>query len=183
MRPVDALGGALEGGLRRARPGHGLFGIVQGGVYPDLRRQSAAALIAIGFDGYAVGGLAVGEGQERCSACSTLPCPLLPGERPRYLMGVGKPADIVGAVHARHRHVRLRDADPRPAAPAQAFTRRGKSICAMPAMATIRGRLDEACGCPACTRYSRAYLHHLVRAGEILGPMLLTGHNLRYYRI
>ena len=96
--PVDALGGAAAGRPSLQRPGYGLFGIVQGGVHPELRAESVGALTAIGFDGYAVGGLAVGEGRRRCSACSTRPLPLLPAERPRYLMGVGKPEDLVGAV-------------------------------------------------------------------------------------
>jgi queuine tRNA-ribosyltransferase len=164
----------------KARDGAGLFGIVQGGVYPALRRQSAQALIAIGFDGYAVGGLAVGEGQETMFKVLDDTVPALPQDRPHYLMGVGKPADLVGAVA---RGIDIFDCvlPTRSGRTAQAFTHRG-TVNLRNARHVEDGRpLDESCDCPACTQYSRAYLHHLVKANEILGSMLLTQHNLRYY--
>ncbi|MGE5545844.1 MAG: tRNA guanosine(34) transglycosylase Tgt [Solirubrobacterales bacterium] len=163
------------------RPGYGLFGIVQGGVYPQLRAESAAALQCIGFDGYAVGGLAVGEGQELMFATLDVTTPLLPADRPRYLMGVGKPSDIIGAV--------LRGIDmfdcvmpTRSGRTAQAFTRRGTVNLRNARHQDDPRPLDEACGCPACRNYSRAYLHHLIRSEEILGPMLLTWHNIQHYQ-
>jgi queuine tRNA-ribosyltransferase len=162
------------------RPGHGVFGIVQGGVHADLRQRSAAGLIEIGFDGYAVGGLAIGEGQETTFAVLDATVPALPEDRPRYLMGVGKPADLVGAV--------LRGIDmfdcvlpTRSGRTAQAFTRGGVVNMRNARHADDPAPLDPECSCPACTGYSRAYLHHLSRAGEILGSMLLTAHNLQYY--
>ncbi len=162
------------------RPGHALFGIVQGSIYPALRQRSAAALVEIGFDGYAVGGLAVGEGQERMFAVLDETVPALPADRPRYLMGVGKPADLIGAVR---RGIDLFDCvlPTRSGRTAQAFTRRG-TVNLRNARHTEDPRpLDADCACRACRHYSRAYLHHLVRAQEILAPMLLTEHNLRYY--
>ncbi|SEH34408.1 tRNA guanosine(34) transglycosylase Tgt [Magnetospirillum fulvum] len=163
------------------RPGHGLFGIVQGGIYPDLRAESAQALIEIGFDGYAVGGLAVGEGQEAMFATLDSTVPLLPEDRPRYLMGVGRPSDIVGAV--------LRGIDmfdcvmpTRSGRTAQAFTRRGTVNLRNARHQDDPRPLEEGCGCPACRSYSRAYLHHLIRSEEILGPMLLTWHNIQAYQ-
>jgi queuine tRNA-ribosyltransferase len=162
------------------RPGHGIFGIVQGGVHPDLRRHSAARLIEIGFDGYAVGGLAIGEGQATTFAVLDAAVPGLPEDRPRYLMGVGKPADLVGAV--------LRGIDmfdcvlpTRSGRTAQAFTRCGTVNLRNARHADDPTPLDPECSCPACAGYSRAYLHHLCRSREILGSMLLTAHNLRYY--
>jgi queuine tRNA-ribosyltransferase len=162
------------------REGAGLFGIVQGGIYPELRRESAATLRDIGFDGYAVGGLAVGEGQETMFKVLDETVPALPEDRPHYLMGVGKPADIVGAV--------LRGIDmfdcvlpTRSGRTAQAFTRRGAVNLRNARHGDDPRPLDDRCSCAACTGYSRAYLHHLVRANEILGSMLLTEHNLRYY--
>jgi queuine tRNA-ribosyltransferase len=162
------------------RGGHALFGIVQGSVYPALRLASAAALRAIGFDGYAVGGLAVGEGQERMFAVLDATVPALPEDRPRYLMGVGKPADIIGAVR---RGIDLFDCvlPTRSGRTAQAFTRRGTVNLRNARHAGDPRPLDADCACATCTQYSRAYLHHLVRAEEILAPMLLTQHNLRYY--
>jgi queuine tRNA-ribosyltransferase len=163
------------------RPGYGLFGIVQGGVYPDLREESATALKEIGFDGFAVGGLAVGEGQELMFKTLDVTVPLLPADRPRYLMGVGKPSDIIGAV--------LRGIDmfdcvmpTRSGRTAQAFTRRGTVNLRNARHQDDPRPLDEACACPACRSYSRAYLHHLIRSEEILGPMLLTWHNIQYYQ-
>jgi queuine tRNA-ribosyltransferase len=163
------------------RPGYGLFGIVQGSIFPALREESVKALTGIGFDGYAVGGLAVGEGQELMFSTLDTTLPMLPADKPRYLMGVGRPADIVGAV--------LRGIDmfdcvlpTRGGRTAQAFTRRGELN-----MRNARHRddprpIDERCTCPACAHHSRAYLHHLIRSEEILGAMLLTWHNLHYYQ-
>ncbi|MGH7097928.1 MAG: tRNA guanosine(34) transglycosylase Tgt [Stellaceae bacterium] len=163
-----------------ARPGHGIFGIVQGGVHPDLRRLAAGRLVEIGFDGYAVGGLAIGEGQGVTFAVLDATVPALPEDKPRYLMGVGKPADLVGAVR---RGVDLFDCvvPTRSGRTGQAFTRRGALNLRNARHADDPAPLDPECGCPACTGYSRAYLHHLTRCGEILGAMLLTAHNLRYY--
>jgi len=164
-----------------ARPGHGLFGIVQGSVYPALRAESAERLVALGFDGYAVGGLAVGEGQALMFA--TLgPCvALLPPYRPRYLMGVGKPADIVGAVA---RGIDMFDCvlPTRSGRTGQAFTRRGPVNIRNARHLDDPRPLDADCACPACRSYSRAYLHHLWRAKEMLGQILLTWHNLHYYQ-
>lgn len=163
------------------RPGYGLFGIVQGGVHRELRAESASALRDIGFDGYAVGGLAVGEGQELMFQTLDYTTPMLPTDKPRYLMGVGKPSDIIGAV--------LRGIDmfdcvmpTRSGRTAQAFTRRGTVNIRNARHQDDPRPLDEGCACPACRNYSRAYLHHLVRSEEILGPMLLTWHNIQYYQ-
>ena len=165
----------------RERPGHGLFGIVQGSVYPSLREESAAALRAIGFDGYAIGGLAVGEGQDRMFAMLETTVPPLPPERPRYLMGVGKPADLIGAVA---RGIDMFDCvlPTRSGRTGQAFTRGGTLNIRNARHAEDARPLDEACRCPSCRAFSRAYLHHLVKAGEILGAMLLSWHNLTYYQ-
>ena len=163
-----------------AMPGRALFGIVQGGIYPDLRWESVAALREIGFDGYAVGGLAVGEGQAEMFAVLDDTCPALPADRPRYLMGVGKPADIVGAV--------LRGIDmfdcvlpTRSGRNAQAFTWRGPVNLRNARHAEDPRPLDEAVTGPVAA-YSRAYLHHLFKAGEMLGPILLTWHNIHFYQ-
>ncbi|MFN3461006.1 MAG: tRNA guanosine(34) transglycosylase Tgt [Oceanibaculum sp.] len=163
------------------RPGYGLFGIVQGSVYPDLRRRSVEALASIGFDGYAVGGLAVGEGQEIMFRVLEETVPHLPADRPHYLMGVGKPADIVGAVQ---RGIDMFDCvlPTRSGRTAQAFTARGTVNLRNARHQDDPRPLEEGCPCPACTSYSRAYLHHLVRSEEILGLMLLTWHNLAYYQ-
>ncbi|MDH3230112.1 MAG: tRNA guanosine(34) transglycosylase Tgt [Alphaproteobacteria bacterium] len=165
----------------RDRPGYGLFGIVQGGVFDELRAESAAALTGIGFDGYAIGGLAVGEGQAEMFRVLEFTAPLLPEMRPRYLMGVGRPLDIVGAV--------LRGIDmfdcvmpTRSGRTGQGFTRHGILNIRNARHAHDERPLDDACDCPACRRHSRGYLHHLFRANEMLGPMLLTWHNLRYYQ-
>ena len=163
------------------RPGYGLFGIVQGGVFDDLREQSAAALTGIGFDGYAVGGLAIGEGQEVMFGVLDGLVSHLPEGAPRYLMGVGTPADLVGAVA---RGIDMFDCvmPTRSGRTGKGFTARG-SINIRNARHTEDARpIDEACTCPACTGHSRAYLHHLFKADEILGPMLLTWHNLHYYQ-
>ena len=163
------------------RPGYGLFGIVQGGVHADLRAKSAAALIDIGFDGYAVGGLAVGEGQEIMFAVLDGVVPHLPRDKPRYLMGVGTPADLVGGVA---RGIDMFDCvmPTRSGRTAQGFTRRGKVNLRNARHQDDSRPLDDACRCPACQGYSRAYLHHLFRCEEMLGPILLTWHNLTYYQ-
>jgi queuine tRNA-ribosyltransferase len=163
------------------RPGYGLFGIVQGSVYPALREESAKALTAIDFDGYAVGGLAVGEGFELMTATLERTEPFLPSDRPRYLMGVGKPADIVAAV-ARGMDMFDCVLPTRSGRTAQAFTRGGTLNLRNARHAEDSGPVDPECGCPACRNYSRAYLHHLFKAEEILGLMLLTRHNLTYYQ-
>jgi len=162
------------------RDGAGLFGIVQGSVFPALRHSSAAALREIGFDGYAVGGLAVGESKEQMLMVLDETVPALPQDRPHYLMGVGKPADIVGAVQ---RGIDMFDCvlPTRSGRTGQAFTRRGPVNLRNARHGDDPRPLDEGCGCAACKHYSRAYLHHLVRANEILASMLLTEHNLRYY--
>ncbi len=162
------------------RPGHGIFGIVQGGVHPALRRRSARRLTEIGFDGYAIGGLAIGEGRATTFAVLDATVPALPPDQPRYLMGVGKPADLVGAVQ---RGVDMFDCvlPTRSGRTAQAFTRRGALNLRNARHADDPAPLDPECRCPACAGHSRAYLHHLCRSGEILGAMLLTAHNLRYY--
>jgi queuine tRNA-ribosyltransferase len=163
------------------RPGYGLFGIAQGSVYPDLRAASVAALRAIGFDGYAIGGLAVGEGPATMFAMLDATLPLLPADRPRYLMGVGTPDDIVGAVC---RGVDMFDCvmPTRAGRTARAFTSLGVFNLRNARFAGDGGPLDPECGCPACVKHSRAYLHHLFKAEEMLGPMLLTWHNVRYYQ-
>lgn len=163
------------------RPGHALFGIMQGGVTRELREESAEALTKIGFDGYAIGGLAVGEGQEAMFGVLDYAPGLLPEDRPRYLMGVGKPDDIVGAVK---RGIDMMDCvlPSRSGRTGQAFTRRGVVNLKNARHADDPRPLDEACGCPACRNYSRAYLHHVFRAGEMISGMLLTWHNLRYYQ-
>ncbi len=164
-----------------ARPGYGLFGIVQGGVYPDLRAESAAALLEIGCDGYAVGGLAIGEGQATTFTVLDATMPHLPADRPRYLMGVGKPDDIVGAVA---RGIDMFDCvlPTRSGRTGQAFTRRGAVNLDNARHADDARPLDAECRCPACRSFSRAYLHHLVRTKEMLGAILLTQHNLTYYQ-
>jgi queuine tRNA-ribosyltransferase len=163
------------------RAGYALFGIVQGGIYPDLREESAEALKAIGFEGFAIGGLAVGEGQETMFRMVETTTRYLPEERPRYLMGVGKPADIVGAVS---RGIDMFDCvlPTRSGRTGQAFTRRGPVNIRNARHLDDPRPLDEACACPTCRNYERAYLHHLWRAEEILGQILLTWHNLRYYQ-
>ena len=163
------------------RPGYGLFGIVQGGVFPALRAESAAALTEIGFDGYAVGGLAVGEGQARMLAVLDGLEGALPAERPRYLMGVGTPDDIVQAVR---RGIDLFDCvlPTRSGRTARAYTARGTLNMRNARHAEDSSPVDAACACPTCADYSRAYLHHLFRTGEMLGPILLTQHNLYFYQ-
>ncbi|MFC4668193.1 tRNA guanosine(34) transglycosylase Tgt [Seohaeicola nanhaiensis] len=163
------------------RPGHALFGIQQGGVTQELRAESAEALRAIGFDGYAIGGLAVGEGQEAMFGVLDYAPGMLPEDKPRYLMGVGKPDDIVGAVA---RGVDMMDCvlPSRSGRTGQAFTRRGTVNIKNARHANDPRPLDEDCTCPACRNYSRAYLHHVFRAQEIISSMLLTWHNLHYFQ-
>jgi queuine tRNA-ribosyltransferase len=163
------------------QPGRACFGIVQGSVYPHLRKRSAEELQAIGFDGYAVGGLAVGEGQAQMFDTLDVTMPHLPGDRPRYLMGVGKPSDIVGAVA---RGIDMFDCvlPTRSGRNGQAFTRAGALNIKNARFAEDPAPLDSQCRCPACTQFSRAYLHHLIRLNEILGLMLMSWHNLTYYQ-
>ena len=164
-----------------ARPGYGLFGIVQGGIYPDLREHSAGALTKIGFEGYAIGGLAVGEGQAMMFDVLEATVPHLPAGRPRYLMGVGTPDDLIGAVS---RGVDMFDCvmPTRAGRTARAYTSAGVFNLRNARFAEDAAPLDPGCDCPACARHSRGYLHHLFRADEMLGPMLLTWHNVAYYQ-
>lgn len=163
------------------RPGYGLFGIVQGSVYPDLRAECARTLTSVGFDGYAVGGLAIGEGQATTFAVLDATVPHLAPDAPRYLMGVGTPDDIIGAVQL---GIDMFDCviPTRSGRTARAYTSRGVLNLRNARFADDTAPLDPACGCPACTRHARAYLHHLFKAEEMLGPMLLTWHNVRYYQ-
>jgi queuine tRNA-ribosyltransferase len=158
-----------------------LFGIQQGSMESDLRLQSSQALIDIGFDGYAVGGLAVGEGQVEMFRVLDFAVDMLPADRPRYLMGVGKPDDIVGAVQ---RGIDMFDCvlPTRSGRNGQAFTREGPINIRNAKFAEDKAPLDTDCGCPVCSQFSRAYIYHLIRAGEILGAMLMTEHNLAFYQ-
>ena len=165
----------------RQRNGYGLFGIVQGGIHANLREESAKILTEIGFDGYAVGGLAVGEGRELMFQTLDVTVPHLPADRPRYLMGVGKPEDLVGSVQ---RGIDMFDCvlPTRSGRTDQAFTRRGTLN-----MRNARHRddprpIDPECTCYVCRNYSRGYINHLIMAKEILAAMLLTWHNLHYYQ-
>jgi queuine tRNA-ribosyltransferase len=163
------------------RPGHALFGIQQGGLEQDLREESAAALKATEFDGYAVGGLAVGEGQDAMFGCLDYAPGMLPVDKPRYLMGVGKPDDIVGAVK---RGIDMMDCvlPSRSGRTGQVFTRRGVLNIKNARHMNDPRPLDEDCTCPACRNYSRAYLTHVFRSQEIISSMLLTWHNLHYFQ-
>ena len=180
MRWASRSKAAFEAGGDHAVQ-NALFGIVQGSVFEDLRGESVAALTDIGFHGYAVGGLAVGEGQDMMFAVLDYTTPMLPADRPRYLMGVGKPSDLVGAVA---RGVDMFDCvlPTRSGRNGQAFTRRGPVNLNNARHLDDPRPLDDACACPACMQYSRAYLAHLVRAKEILGAMLLSWHNIQYYQ-
>ena len=162
------------------RSGQALFGIVQGSTYEDLRRESAEGLIEIGFDGYAIGGLAVGEGFEMMCQVLDVTTPHLPHERPRYLMGVGKPIDLVEAVA---RGVDMFDCvlPTRSGRHGQAWTDWGPVNVKNARFAEDTRPMDETLDCPASRDYSRAYLHHLIRAGEYLGSMLLSWHNIAYF--
>ena len=193
-RPRDEIARSMEMSMRwarRSREGFdaggahaesaALFGIQQGALDPDLRRQSAEALTEIGFDGYAIGGLAVGEGQEAMFATLDFAPQQLPHDRPRYLMGVGKPDDLVGAVE---RGVDMFDCvlPSRSGRNGQGFTWHGPVNLRNAKHAEDTGPLDPRCSCDVCATYSRAYLHHLHKSGEILGAMLLTEHNLSFYQ-
>jgi queuine tRNA-ribosyltransferase len=190
--PADRtrLEGSMEMSMRWAkrskaafgdRPGHALFGIQQGGLEEDLRKRSADALREIEFDGYAVGGLAVGEGQAAMFNTLDFAPDQLPVDKPRYLMGVGKPDDIVGAVK---RGIDMMDCvlPSRSGRTGQVFTRNGVVNIKNARHADDPRPLDEACRCPACSNYSRAYLHHVFRSQEMISGMLLTWHNLTYFQ-
>ncbi|MBI1403790.1 MAG: tRNA guanosine(34) transglycosylase Tgt [Porphyrobacter sp.] len=193
-RPRDEIAASMELSMRwarRSREGFdaggehasraALFGIQQGALHEDLRRISADKLTAIGFDGYAVGGLAVGEGQEAMFGVLDYAPDMLPEDRPRYLMGVGKPDDLVGAVE---RGIDMFDCvlPTRSGRNGQAFTWNGPLNLRNARFAEDTGPLDDRCACPVCTTYSRAYIHHLVKSGEMLGAMLVTEHNLSFYQ-
>ena len=193
-RPRDEIAASMELSMRWARrsraafdaggehaAGAALFGIQQGALDEELRRQSAEALTEIGFDGYAIGGLAVGEGQQAMFATLDFAPGQLPEEAPRYLMGVGKPDDLVGAVT---RGVDMFDCvlPTRSGRNGQAFTWAGPLNLRNARHAEDSGPLDPRCACPTCAHYSRAYLHHLQKAGEMLGAMLVTEHNLSFYQ-
>ncbi len=163
------------------RDGYGIFGIQQGSVFEDLRRFSAEKLSEIGFDGYAIGGLAVGEGQEAMFKVLDYAPGMLPEDKPRYLMGVGRPDDIVGAV--------LRGVDmfdcvmpTRSGRTAQAFTAYGPVNIRNARHREDPRPLEAECDCPLCKNYSRAYIHYLQKCNEVLAVMLLTWHNIRYYQ-
>ncbi len=168
-----------RGGKHAARAA--IFGIQQGALDKGLRRASADTLIDIGFDGYAVGGLAVGEGQEAMLGCLDFAVELLPADQPRYLMGVGKPDDIVEAVV---RGIDMFDCvlPTRSGRTGQAFTTDGPLNLRNARFAEDPEPIEPSCPCPACTTFSRAYVHHLVKSGEILGAMLMTEHNLWFYQ-
>jgi queuine tRNA-ribosyltransferase len=193
-QPRDVIARSMEMSMRwakRSRDGFdsggehaansALFGIQQGALDEGLRKASADALIDIGFDGYAIGGLAVGEGQEAMFSTLEFAPGQLPADRPRYLMGVGKPDDLVGAVE---RGVDMFDCvlPSRSGRNGQAFTWNGPLNLRNARHAEDNNPLDERCKCPTCGTYSRAYLHHLVRSGEILGSMLMTEHNISFYQ-
>ncbi len=193
-QPRDEIAASMELSMRwakRSRDGFdagdehaarsALFGIQQGALDQELRQISAEKLTEIGFDGYAIGGLAVGEGQEAMFATLDFAPEQLPADRPRYLMGVGKPDDLVGAVE---RGVDMFDCvlPTRSGRNGQAFTWNGPLNLRNARFAEDTGPLDERCSCPTCGTYSRAYLHHLQKSGEILGAMLVTEHNLAFYQ-
>jgi queuine tRNA-ribosyltransferase len=193
-QPRDVIARSMEMSMRwakRSRDGFdsgeehaarsALFGIQQGALDEGLRKASADALTDIGFDGYAIGGLAVGEGQEAMFATLDFAPEQLPQDKPRYLMGVGKPDDLVGAVE---RGVDMFDCvlPTRSGRNGQAFTWNGPINLRNAKFAEDTGPLDDRCTCPTCAKYSRAYVHHLIRSGEILGAMLMTEHNLSFYQ-
>lgn len=193
-RPRDEIAASMEMSMRWAKRSRdafdaggehaeraALFGIQQGALDEELRGASAQALAEIGFDGYAIGGLAVGEGQEAMFATLDFAPGQLPENAPRYLMGVGKPDDLVGAVE---RGVDMFDCvlPTRSGRNGQAFTWAGPVNIRNARHAEDTGPLDERCHCPTCGSYSRAYLHHLQKSGEILGAMLVTEHNLSFYQ-
>lgn len=163
------------------RPGYGLFGIVQGSIYEDLRQESVESLLPLDTEGLAIGGLAVGEGQELMFSTLDFTTPMLPIQKPRYLMGVGKPDDLVGAVA---RGVDMFDCvlPTRSGRTGQAWTWRGQVNLRNARHKDDTRPLDESCSCPACRNHSRAYIHHLVRSDEMLGAMLLTWHNIQFFQ-
>jgi len=179
MRWAKRSRAAFDAGEEHA-DNNAIFGIQQGALNESFRKSSADALIDIGFDGYAVGGLAVGEGQEAMFGCLDFAPDQLPVDKPRYLMGVGKPDDIVGAVE---RGIDMFDCvmPTRSGRTGQAFTRTGPINIRNAKFAEDMGPLDPACPCPVCATWGRAYLHHLVRSGEMLGAMLMTEHNIWFY--
>ncbi|MES2421261.1 MAG: tRNA guanosine(34) transglycosylase Tgt [Pseudomonadota bacterium] len=179
MRWAKRSRAAFDAGEEHAE-NNAIFGIQQGALNEGFRKSSADALIDIGFDGYAVGGLAVGEGQEAMFGCLDFAPEQLPVDKPRYLMGVGKPDDIVGAVE---RGIDMFDCvmPTRSGRTGQAFTRTGPINIRNAKFAEDMGPLDPACPCPVCATWGRAYLHHLVRSGEMLGAMLMTEHNIWFY--
>lgn len=179
MRWAKRSRAAFDAGEEHAK-NNAIFGIQQGALNEGFRKSSADALIDIGFDGYAVGGLAVGEGQEAMFGCLDFAPGQLPVDKPRYLMGVGKPDDIVGAVE---RGIDMFDCvmPTRSGRTGQAFTRAGPINIRNAKFAEDMGPLDPACPCPVCATWGRAYLHHLVRSGEMLGAMLMTEHNIWFY--
>ena len=172
---------AFDSQTEEERFGRACFGIVQGGTFADLRVRSAEALKEIGFDGYAVGGLAVGEPQSAMFETLEATVPHLPQDKPHYLMGVGKPDDIVGAVA---RGIDMFDCvlPTRSGRNGQAFTFGGALNLKNARFADDTAPLEEGCNCPACRQFSRAYLHHVVKSGEIIAAMLLTWHNLTHYQ-
>jgi len=193
-QPRDAIQRSMAMSMRWARrsrngfdiggahaEGAALFGIQQGALDEGLRQESADALRDIGFDGYAIGGLAVGEGQEAMFATLDFAPAMLPHDRPRYLMGVGKPDDLVGAVE---RGVDMFDCvlPSRSGRNGQGFTWDGPVNIRNARHAEDQAPLDARCQCPCCSTYSRAYLHYLVKSGEMLGAMLMTEHNLWFYQ-
>ena len=193
-QPRDVIAKSMEMSMRWARRSRAafdaggkhaesaaLFGIQQGALDEGLRRESADALTAIGFDGYAIGGLAVGEGQEAMFGVLDYAPGQLPDDAPRYLMGVGKPDDLVGAVE---RGIDMFDCvlPSRSGRNGQAFTWAGPLNLRNARFAEDQAPLDERCACPTCASFSRAYLHHLVKSSEILGAMLMTEHNLSFYQ-
>ena len=179
MRWAKRSRDAFDAGEEHAA-NNAIFGLQQGALDEGFRRASADALVDIGFDGYAIGGLAVGEGQEAMFGCLDFAPGQLPQDKPRYLMGVGKPTDIVGAVE---RGVDMFDCvmPTRSGRTGQAFTRSGPINLRNARFAEDTGPLDPACPCPVCATWSRAYLHHLVRSNEMLGAMLMTEHNVWFY--
>ena len=163
------------------RSGYAQFGIMQGGIYEDLREKSAQDLTKIDFEGYAIGGLAVGEGQDVMFSVLDYAPTFLPEEKPRYLMGVGKPSDIIGAVE---RGIDMFDCviPTRSGRNGQAFTKYGAINIRNSKYADDNTPLEQDCPCPACVNYSKAYLHHTVRVGEMIGSMLMTWHNIQYFQ-
>jgi queuine tRNA-ribosyltransferase len=184
----ELAAGAVERTLRwsaacrrfHERPDQALFGIVQGGVFDELRAASASRTVELGFEGYAIGGVSVGEEEAERRRVVALTAPMLPEEQPRYLMGVGFPPDVLAAIGD---GVDLFDcvAPTRMGRNATAFTPAGRLRLRNSSMKADRRPLQDGCACPCCRLYSRAYLNHLFRAGEMLGPVLLSVHNLAFY--